>query len=103
MSDDRVIKEIDDETIDNVSILAKLELDAEERETARCDLGRMLAYIEKMNELDTDGVEPLSHPNSVPNVSREDDPSDRDGTEDSLKNAPLAKDGMYQVPPTFDR
>ena len=101
MSDDRVIKEIDDETIDNVSILAKLELDAEERETARCDLGRMLAYIEKMNELDTDGVEPLSHPNSVPNVFREDEVTNGDDRENMLKNAPQKKEGTYMVPKTF--
>lgn len=101
MSEVREIKAIDDETIDNVSILAKLALTDDEREVARREMGQMLAYIEKMNELPTDGVEPLSHPNSVPNVFREDIVSDKDGAEESLKNAPKAKDGMYQVPPTF--
>lgn len=101
MSDEREIKVIDDATIDNVSILAKLILTDEEREAARREMGQMLAYIEKMNELSTEGVEPLSHPNSVPNVFREDIVSEKDGAEDSLKNAPQAKDGMYQVPATF--
>lgn len=46
------------ETIEDVSILAKLKLDPEEAENARKDMQKMLDYVEKLNELDTDGVEP---------------------------------------------
>lgn len=52
---------IDDETIEYVGILAKLELSGEEKEQAKADMGRMLDYIDKLNELDTEGVEPMSH------------------------------------------
>ena len=52
---------IDDETIEYVGILAKLELYGEEKEQAKADMGRMLDYIDKLNELDTEGVEPMSH------------------------------------------
>ena len=52
---------ISDETIEYVGILAKLELSDEEKETAKKDMGRMLDYIDKLNELDTSGVEPMSH------------------------------------------
>ena len=55
-------KIIDDETIENVCILAKLSLSAtRQREKAKEDMQKMLDYVEKLDELDTDGVEPLSH------------------------------------------
>ena len=63
---------ISDETIEYVGILAKLELSDEEKETAKKDMGRMLDYIDKLNELDTSGVEPMSHVFPMNNVFRED-------------------------------
>ena len=51
---------ISDETIEYVGILAKLELSDEEKEAAKKDMGRMLDYIDKLSELDTTGVEPMS-------------------------------------------
>ena len=53
-------KIIDDETIENVCILAKLSLSDEAKEKAKQDMQKMLDYVEKLDELDTDGVEPLS-------------------------------------------
>ena len=52
---------ISDETIEYVGILAKLELSEEEKEQAKADMGKMLDYIDKLNELDTSGVEPVSY------------------------------------------
>ena len=63
---------ISDETIEYVGILAKLELSPEEKEEAKKDMGRMLDYIDKLNELDTTGVEPMSHVFPVNNVFRKD-------------------------------
>ncbi len=66
---------IEDKTIEYVAALAKLELSEEEgltRERARGDLERILAYIETMNELDTEGIEPMSHVLPLKNVMRED-------------------------------
>ena len=68
---------ITDETIDYVGILAKLELSQEEKEQAKKDMSDMLDYVSKLNELNTDGVEAMSH-------------------------APEQKDGCYKVPKTFD-
>ena len=62
---------ISDETIEYVGILAKLELSPEEKEQAKKDMGSMLDYIDKLNELDTGGVEPMSHVFPVNNVFRE--------------------------------
>lgn len=92
---------IDDATIDYVGILAKLELSDEEKEQAKKDMGSMLDYIDKLNELDTTGVEPMSHIFPVQNVFREDVVVNGDNSEDMLRNAPEERDGMYVVPQTF--
>lgn len=89
---------IDDETIEYVSILAKLELSEQEREQAKKDMGRMLDYIDKLGELDTEGVEPMSHVFPVQNVFREDIVTNSDMREQLLSNAPEQKDGMFMVP-----
>ena len=52
---------IDDATIEYVGILAKLELSGEEKEQAKKDMESMLDYVDKLNELDTSSVEPMSH------------------------------------------
>ena len=91
---------ISDETIEYVGILAKLEL-KEEKEQAKKDMESMLDYIDKLNELDTEGVEPLSHVFPVHNVFREDEVTNGDDRENMLKNAPQKKEGTYMVPKTF--
>ncbi len=91
---------ISDETIEYVGILAKLELSGQEKEQAKKDMGRMLDYIDKLNELDTEGVEPMSHVFPVSNVFREDEVKNTDEREKILANAPKAKDGSFQVPKT---
>lgn len=92
---------IDDATIEYVGILAKLELSSVEREQAKKDMGRMLDYIDKLGELDTSDVEPLSHVLPLQNVFREDVVTNGDDRENILKNAPMEKDGMFVVPQTF--
>lgn len=93
---------ISDETIEYVGILAKLELSEEEKEAAKKSMGEMLDYIDQLNELDTTGVEPLSHVFPVQNVFREDEVTNTDESEKTLKNAPEQKDNMFVVPKTFD-
>lgn len=93
---------ISDETIEYVGILAKLELSEEEKEAAKKDMGSMLDYIDKLNELDTSGVEPMSHVFPVQNVFREDIVTNGDNSEAMLKNAPEMKDNSYQVPMTVE-
>lgn len=93
---------ISDETIEYVGILAKLELSDAEKEQAKSDMGRMLDYIDKLGELDTAEVEPMSHVFAVQNVFREDVVTNGDEREQLLSNAPQEKDGMFMVPRTFD-
>lgn len=94
--------QINRETIEYVSILAKLELSEEEKETAGQDMSRMLDYIDKLNELDTDGTEPMSHIFPITNVFREDVVSNGDDREAMLVNAPECKDSAFKVPKTVD-
>ena len=93
---------ISDETIEYVGILAKLELSDEEKEQAKKDMANMLDYIDTLNELDTSGVEPMSHVFPVNNVFREDVVTNGDDREGILANAPEAKEGAFVVPKTFD-
>lgn len=92
---------ISDETIEYVGILAKLELSEEEKENAKKDMGEMLDYIDKLNELDTTGIEPMSHVFPVHNVFREDVVKNGDGREETLANAPERKDDCFVVPKTI--
>ena len=92
---------ISDETIEYVGILAKLELSDEEKEQAKKDMANMLDYIDTLNELDTSGVEPMSHVFPVNNVFREDVVTNGDDREEILANAPEAKEGAFVVPKTF--
>lgn len=93
---------ISDETIEYVGILAKLELSREEREQAKKDMGSMLDYIDKLNELDTTGVEPMSHVFPVNNVFREDVVTNGDAHEKMLANAPEEKEQSFKVPRTVE-
>lgn len=94
--------QISDETMEYVGILAKLELSGEERTAAKKDMESMLDYIDTLNELDTEGVEPMSHVFPVHNVFREDVVTNGDDSVNMLANAPAQKDGAYKVPKTVE-
>ena len=93
---------IDDKIIEYVGILAKLNLSEEEKKKAGEDMSRMLEYIDKLNELDTEGVEPMSHVFPVHNVFREDVVVNGDEHEKTLANAPAKKDNAFKVPKTVE-
>lgn len=93
---------ISDETIEYVGILAKLELSESEKEDAKKDMASMLDYIDKLGELDTTGVEPMSHVFPVNNVMREDVVTNGDGSKATLANAPEANKYGFIVPKTVE-
>ena len=97
----KLANKISDETIEYVGILAKLELSEEEKEAAKKDMEQMLDYIDTLNELDTAGIEPMSHVFPVQNVFREDVVTNGDNHEAMLANAPKQKENQYQVPKTI--
>lgn len=94
-------KKVSEETIEYVSILAKLELSETEKKTAMEDMEKMLDYIDTLNELDTSGIEPMSHVFPVNNVFREDVVTNGDSKEAILANAPQRKNDSFEVPKTI--
>lgn len=94
---------ISDEMIDYVAILAQLQLSAEEKEAAKKDMGEMLGFVDKLNEVNTDGVEPMSHIFSgTGNVFREDIVENGDNLDAVLANAPAVRENMFVVPKTVE-
>lgn len=94
-------RRITDEVMANVEILAKLALTPGERENVVEKLEEILDYVEKLNELDTEGVEPLVHISQQENVFREDVVTGEDGREALMANAPRQKEQQLQVPKTI--
>ncbi|WP_310604937.1 Asp-tRNA(Asn)/Glu-tRNA(Gln) amidotransferase subunit GatC [Anaerosporobacter sp.] len=93
---------ITDETITYVAALAKLELSREEKERAKTDLENIIGYMDTMNEIDTDNIEPMSHVFSMKNVFRDDVVTNGDDRDNLLGNAPVKKDGCFIVPKTVE-
>ena len=94
--------EITTELITYLEKLGRITLTQEEQEKAKVDLGSILGYIDKLNELDTDSVQPLSHAFRTTNVFREDIVTNSDSRDAILANAPDQKDGCFKVPRTFE-
>jgi len=90
--------EVNDALIDNLSNLARLEFNAEEKEEIRKDLRRMIDFVEKLGELDTTGVEPLLHMSPEINVLREDRVEGSVTREQALANAPATDGTYFKVP-----
>lgn len=93
---------IDKELVKYLESLARIELTEEQRTATEKDLQDILTYIDTLNELPTDGVEPLSHSFPVTNVMREDVVAMHNTRDDILQNAPEEKDGCFVVPKTVD-
>jgi len=88
--------------VEHVAQLARLELSDREKELFAGQLGAILRYIEKLNELDTDGVEPTSHVLPISNVMRDDEPRPSWPLDKVLENAPDKEDGQFRVPAVLE-
>ena len=89
---------ITSEEIRHVAVLARLDLSPDEQERLAGQLDRILEYMDKLNELDTSGVEPMSHAVDVVNVLRPDRAVNQPQTEALLRNAPAREDDFLSVP-----
>lgn len=94
--------EITEELIDYLQKLGRIRLSEEDRQKTMKDLGSIMGYIDKLNELDTTGVEALSHAGNRVNVMREDVVTNEDMRDKVLSNAPNSSEGTILVPKTFD-
>ncbi len=86
------------EQVEHVARLARLGLSDEEREMMRAQLDAILTYIDKLNQLDTDEVDPTSHVIPMTNVFREDAVSSCLSQEEALTNAPDREGALFRVP-----
>jgi aspartyl-tRNA(Asn)/glutamyl-tRNA(Gln) amidotransferase subunit C len=97
------MNEIDKKTVQHVAFLSRLALDEKELSLYSLQLGSILSYISKLNEIDTKDVHPTSHAlSSLKNVFRKDALKTSISSEDALKNAPSSEDGLFKVPQVIE-
>lgn len=89
---------VDDQLIARLAELSRLEFNESERHQIRQDLEKILSFMEKLNELDTEDVEPLVYVSEQTNVMRKDVVGDMLDKSDVLKNAPMKDDDYIKVP-----
>ncbi len=89
--------------VEHIAKLAKLEFNEDEKAKFTEQFNEILAFMEKLNELDTSKVEPLSHVIELQNVFRQDEIRPSLPTEEALKNAPAKTDRFFKVPKVIDK
>ena len=93
---------VDNALIDRLANLSKLEFSPEDKISIKKDMDRMLAFLEQLNEVNTDGIEPLIHVNPEKNVFRADKITEELSQADALKNAPDHDSFYFKVPKVVD-
>ena len=90
--------EVNNKLIQDIAKLSKLKFDDSAEEKMKADLEKMLAFVDKLNEIDTEGVDPLIYMSEEVNVLREDKLTEETSQEDALKNAPAKDSDYFKVP-----
>jgi aspartyl-tRNA(Asn)/glutamyl-tRNA(Gln) amidotransferase subunit C len=94
---------IDKETVDKVAHLARLELTEDEKQVLMKDMGKILDFMDKLNEIDTSGVEPLVYMTDEVNVMREDVVKQEITREEALRNAPKHDEDFFLVAKVIEK
>lgn len=89
--------------IEKIAELARLNLKCDEKQKIEKDLGAILAYVQKLNALDTKDVEPTSHVLNMENVFRADEVKPTNAAEKALKHAPQTEGSFFKVPKIVQR
>ena len=89
---------INDALLDKLAHLSMLEFEEDEKAEMKIELEKMITFIEKLNELDTTGVEPLLHMSEQQDVFRKDEVEGQISREDAFKNAPEHDGEFFKVP-----
>ncbi|MHB8259321.1 MAG: Asp-tRNA(Asn)/Glu-tRNA(Gln) amidotransferase subunit GatC [Bacteroidia bacterium] len=97
------MNKIDHKTVDEVAHLARLEFDADAKDEMVKGMNNMLAFVEKLNELDTTGVEPLIYMTDETNVLREDVVKQTISQKEALLNAPKKDSDYFKAPKVIDK
>lgn len=90
--------DITDKTVDEIAHLARIQFEGPEKEAIKSDLNRIIGFMEKLNAVNTEGVEPLIYMTEEVNVLREDVTSTTISQKDALKNAPDKDSDYFRVP-----
>ncbi|MEQ1677726.1 MAG: Asp-tRNA(Asn)/Glu-tRNA(Gln) amidotransferase subunit GatC [Chitinophagaceae bacterium] len=90
--------QVNDAIVEKLAHLSRLQFNETEKEEIKNDLQRMIGFVEKLNELNLDGVEPLLFMSDEVNVLREDEIKGSVTREQALKNAPLHDEQFFKVP-----
>ncbi|MBK7680790.1 MAG: Asp-tRNA(Asn)/Glu-tRNA(Gln) amidotransferase subunit GatC [Chitinophagaceae bacterium] len=90
--------EVNDAMVDKLAHLSRLQFDETEKREIKNDLQRMIGFVEKLNELNLEGVEPMLFMSNEVNVLREDEIKGSISREEALKNAPLYDEQFFKVP-----
>ena len=94
-------KKIDNNIMNRIENLSKLSLSEEERVKAMGEMDKIIEYVSRLNEVDTEGIEPLVNVLPISNVLREDEVViNEDAEEKTIANGPAIKDNMFVVPKT---
>jgi len=91
------------EEVDRIASLAKLEFSGSEKDQILSDMNNMLEFVEKLQEVNTDGVAPLIHITDEVNVLREDDAKLVIQQKEALKNAPQKDSTYFKIPKVLDQ
>jgi aspartyl-tRNA(Asn)/glutamyl-tRNA(Gln) amidotransferase subunit C len=94
--------QITKDTVKKIAHLARLEFNAEEEEKMQKDLNNILTWMEKLQQIDTDQVEPLTHMSSELNVMREDEAKEPLPHSKGLLNAPKKDSDYIRVPKVME-
>ncbi|SMP51418.1 aspartyl/glutamyl-tRNA(Asn/Gln) amidotransferase subunit C [Neorhodopirellula lusitana] len=89
--------------IEKLARLAKLQLSEAEQESFGRQVTDILTFVEKLSELDTEGVEPMTSALDIDNRFRDDTPAGSLSPETATQTAPAAKDGFFLVPPVLGK
>ena len=95
-------QKIDIKTVEEVAHLARLEFDEAGKVEILNDMNRMLAFVDKLNEMDTTDLEPLIYMTDERNVMREDEPKQTLTQKEALQNAPKKDSDYFKVPKVID-
>lgn len=89
---------VDSKTVQKVALLAKLRVDDDKVEATKDEFNKILQWIEQLDEVDTNGIEPLVSVNEEHLVCREDEVTDGNIKDEVLANAPMSEFGYFAVP-----
>lgn len=95
--------QINNELVDKLADLAKLEFDENSKKEIIKDLTRIISFVDKLNQLDTKNVEPLIYMSDEVNVLREDVIKQEITQVEALKNAPKKDSDFFKVPKVIDK